>query len=147
MTETNEDRAYEVEFLNCVVDKEDDFRIVDSDSHFAEFSGVHPSKIKEGKLFLQDIVIPADRQEVIERICKSLGASVKIDIMHTLEELRDFINSNEDWELTTNKIIELNGWTDETGDNYGICNDGNRRLYLTVSNGVLVADIKDMQHE
>jgi hypothetical protein len=67
--------------------------------------------------------------------------------MHTLEELRDFINSNEDWELTTNKIIELNGWTDETGDNYGICNDGNRRLYLTVSNGVLVADIKDMQHE
>ena len=48
---------------------------------------------------------------------------------------------------STNKIIELNGWTDETGDNYGICNDGNRRLYLTVSNGVLVADIKDMQHE
>ena len=91
------------------------------------------SKIENGKY---NISI-----DIIERICKSLGASVKIDIMHTLEELRDFINSNEDWELTTNKIIELNGWTDETGDNYGICNDGNRRLYLTVSNGVLVPDI------
>ena len=80
VTETNEDRAYEVEFLNCVVDKEDDFRIVDSDSHFAEFSGVHPSKIKEGKLFLQDIVIPADRQEVIERICKKDSRFIYMDM-------------------------------------------------------------------
>lgn len=108
-------------------------------SELSEINSSNISKIENGKY---NISI-----DIIERICKSLGASVKIDIMHTLEELRDFINSNEDWELTTNKIIELNGWTDETGDNYGICNDGNRRLYLTVSNGVLVADIKDMQHE
>lgn len=80
MTETNEDRAYEVEFLNCVVDKEDDFRIVDSDSHFAEFAGVHPSKVKEGKLFLQDIVIPADRQEVIEKICKKDSVYIYMDL-------------------------------------------------------------------
>lgn len=108
----------------------------------SELSGINSSNISKIENGKYNISI-----DIIERICKSLGASVKIDIMHTLEELRDFINSNEDWELTTNKIIELNGWTDETGDNYGICNDGNRRLYLTVSNGVLVADIKDMQHE
>lgn len=80
MTETNEDRAYEVEFLNCVVDKEDDFRIVDSDTHFAEFAGVHPSKIKEGKLFLQDVIIPADRQEVFERICKKDSRFIYMDL-------------------------------------------------------------------
>lgn len=108
----------------------------------SELSGINSSNISKIENGKYNISI-----DIIERICKSLGASVKIDIMHTLEELRDFINSNEDWELTTNKIIELNGWTDEIGDNYGICNDGNRRLYLTVSNGVLVADIKDMQHE
>jgi len=108
----------------------------------SELSGINSSNISKIENGKYNISI-----DIIERICKSLGASVKIDIMHTLEELRDFINSNEDWELTTNKIIEMNGWTDETGDNYGICNDGNRRLYLTVSNGVLVADIKDMQHE
>lgn len=108
----------------------------------SELSGINSSNISKIENGKYNISI-----DIIERICKSLGASVKIDIMHTLEELRDFINSNEDWELTTNKIIELNGWKDETGDNYGICNDGNRRLYLTVSNGVLVADIKDMQHE
>lgn len=108
----------------------------------SELSGINSSNISKIENGKYNISI-----DIIERICKSLGASVKIDIMHTLEELRDFINSNEDWELTTNKIIELNGWTDETGNNYGICNDGNRRLYLTVSNGVLVADIKDMQHE
>lgn len=108
----------------------------------SELSGINSSNISKIENGKYNISI-----DIIERICKSLGANVKIDIMHTLEELRDFINSNEDWELTTNKIIELNGWTDETGDNYGICNDGNRRLYLTVRNGVLVADIKDMQHE
>lgn len=108
----------------------------------SELSGINSSNISKIENGKYNISI-----DIIERICKSLGANVKIDIMHTLEELRDFINSNEDWELTTNKIIKLNGWTDETGDNYGICNDGNRRLYLTVSNGVLVADIKDMQHE
>lgn len=108
----------------------------------SELSGINSSNISKIENGKYNISI-----DIIERICKSLGANVKIDIMHTLEELRDFINSNEDWELTTNKIIELNGWTDETGDNYGICNDGNRRLYLTVSNGVLVADIKDMQHD
>lgn len=108
----------------------------------SELSGINSSNISKIENGKYNISI-----DIIERICKSLGANVKIDIMHTLEELRDFINSNEDWELTTNKIIELNGWTDETGDNYGICNEGNRRLYLTVSNGVLVADIKDMQHE
>lgn len=108
----------------------------------SELSGINSSNISKIENGKYNISI-----DIIERICKSLGANVKIDIMHTLEELRDFINSNEDWELTTNKIIELNGWTNETGDNYGICNDGNRRLYLTVSNGVLVADIKDMQHE
>lgn len=108
----------------------------------SELSGINSSNISKIENGKYNISI-----DIIERICKSLGANVKIDIMHTLEELRDFINSNEDWELTTNKIIELNGWTDETGDNYGICNDGNRRLYLTVSNGVLVADIKDLQHE
>lgn len=108
----------------------------------SELSGINSSNISKIENGKYNISI-----DIIERICKSLGANVKIDIMLTLEELRDFINSNEDWELTTNKIIELNGWTDETGDNYGICNDGNRRLYLTVSNGVLVADIKDMQHE
>lgn len=86
MTETNEDRAYEVEFLNCVVDKEDDFRIVDSDSHFSDFAGVHPSKIKEGKLFLQDIVIPSDRQEVIEKICKKDARFIYMDM--------DIINGN-----------------------------------------------------
>lgn len=108
----------------------------------SELSGINSSNISKIENGKYNISI-----DIIERICKSLGANVKIDIMHTLEELRDFINSNEDWELTTNKIIELNGWTDETGDNYGICNDGNRRLYLTVSNGVLVADIKDIQNE
>lgn len=48
--------------------------------------------------------------------------------MNTLEKLRDFINSHEDWELEANKAIEENGWNDETGEDYGICSDQTHRL-------------------
>lgn len=82
--------------------------------------------------------------DILNKICFAMGAKIKIDIMNTLEELRDYINSHEDWELTVNNVIEHNGWEDETGEEYGICNDGSRRLYLTLIDGVLVADIKDM---
>ena len=43
--------------------------------------------------------------------------------MNTLEKLRDFINSHEDWELEANKAIEENGWNDEIGEDYGMCSD------------------------
>ena len=42
---------YEVEFMNVVVDKANDLQVTDADSHFAQFADVHPSKIKQGKLF------------------------------------------------------------------------------------------------
>ncbi|MCC8015879.1 MAG: PAS domain-containing protein, partial [Clostridiales bacterium] len=74
-----DDRAYEVDFLNCVVDKENNFKIVDSDSHFCEFVGIHHSKIKSGKLFLQDIIVPADRQEVLQKICKKDSPYIYMD--------------------------------------------------------------------
>lgn len=79
MTENTEERAFEVDFLNCVVDKEDNFRVVDSDRHFSDFFGVHPSKIKQGKLLLQDIIKPADRQEVLSKICKKDSHYIYMD--------------------------------------------------------------------
>ncbi len=79
MTENTDDSAYEVEFLNCVIDKADDYRVVEADSHFAEFAGIHPSKIKQGKVFLTDIIEPADRQYVFDRLCKKSSKYVYID--------------------------------------------------------------------
>ncbi len=79
MSENIEDRSYEVDFLNCVVDKADDFKVIDSDSHFSEFVGVHPSKIHQGKLFLQDIIKPCDRQRVITKIIKKDSRYVYMD--------------------------------------------------------------------
>lgn len=48
--------------------------------------------------------------------------------MKKLEEFRDYINSNEDWMMKANEIISANGWNDETGEKYGICNDSKNRL-------------------
>lgn len=48
--------------------------------------------------------------------------------INTLEELRDFINTQENWSLTVNDIIESNGWIDDCGDTYGICHESNRKL-------------------
>lgn len=60
----------DVEFMNLVVDKADNLRVTDSDSHFSDFAGVHPSKIKQGKLFLHDIIKPSDREEIMHVLCK-----------------------------------------------------------------------------
>ncbi|MBD5083204.1 MAG: PAS domain-containing protein [Clostridiales bacterium] len=76
---TINENAYAVEFLNCTVDKAQDFKIIDCDSHFAEFAGIHPSKIKEGKFFLTDILKPVDRDYVFKKICKKDAKYVYID--------------------------------------------------------------------
>ncbi len=60
---------YEVEFMNVVVDKQNDLQVTDADSHL-QFAGVHPSKMKQGKLFLYDKLKPADRERVMQNICK-----------------------------------------------------------------------------
>ena len=68
---------YEVEFMNVVVDKANDLQVTDADSHFAQFAGVHPSKIKQGKLFLYDKLKPADRERVMQNICKKAADITK----------------------------------------------------------------------
>lgn len=75
----DDERAYEVEFLNCVVDKSQDFKIIDADSHFADFTGEHISKIHQGKLFLPDIINPPDRQAVLEKLCKKNSPYIYMD--------------------------------------------------------------------
>ena len=63
----------------CEVDKADNLRVISSDSHFSEYTGVHPSKIKQGKLFLNDIINPRDRENVRRAICKKNSPFVYLD--------------------------------------------------------------------
>ncbi len=65
-----EELSYDVEFMYCVVDKKDNMKVVDFDSHFSEFTGVHPSKIKQGKLHFHDILKPIDRETIFKKLCK-----------------------------------------------------------------------------
>lgn len=53
---------------------------------------------------------------------------VSIKKITTLADLRDYINSKEDYPLDVNDIIAQNGWVDETSESYYICNDGTERL-------------------
>lgn len=62
--------AFDVEFMSCVVDKADDLTVVDFDSHFSEFVGVHQSKIKQRKLSFLDLLMPQDRETIMRQICK-----------------------------------------------------------------------------
>ncbi|MCM1114922.1 MAG: PAS domain-containing protein [Clostridium sp.] len=79
MLENIDDAAYEVEFMNLVVDKADNLKVVDSDSHFSEFTGVHPSKIKQGKLFLHDFIKPAYREQIMKILCRKNSPYVYFD--------------------------------------------------------------------
>ncbi|MBQ9517124.1 MAG: PAS domain-containing protein [Eubacterium sp.] len=65
--------------MSCEVDKADNLKVVSSDSHFSDFTGVHPSKIKQGKLFLNDIIHPQDRETVRRTICKKDSQYVYLD--------------------------------------------------------------------
>lgn len=75
----SDDDVYEVDFMNLVVDKADGLKVVDCDNHFCEFTGVHPSKIKQGKLFLHDIIKPIYREEIMRVLCKKNSPYVYFD--------------------------------------------------------------------
>lgn len=75
----SDDDVYEVDFMNLVVDKADGLKVVDCDNHFCEFTGVHPSKIKQGKLFLHDIIKPIYREEIMRVLCKKKSPYVYFD--------------------------------------------------------------------
>lgn len=87
MTEILEEDFYDVELMNLIVDKADNLKVVDSDSHFSEFAGVHPSKIKQGKLFLHDIIKPTYRESIMKSLCKKNSPYVYFDA--------EFIDKNE----------------------------------------------------
>lgn len=65
-----DNEKYSLDFMNLVADKADNLKVVDCDSHFCEFTGVHPSKIKQGKLFLHDIILPVYREDIMQILCK-----------------------------------------------------------------------------
>ena len=75
----SDDDVYEVDFMNLVVDKADGLKVVDCDNHFCEFTGVHPSKIKQGKLLLHDIIKPIYREEIMRVLCKKNSPYVYFD--------------------------------------------------------------------
>lgn len=77
---SSDDLYFDVEFLNCIVDKKKDFVVIDADSHFCEFVGVHYSKVKQGKLSLLDLLIPQSRQEIVEKLCKKDSPFVYLDL-------------------------------------------------------------------
>lgn len=79
VTDLIEEDFYEVEFMNLIVDKADNLKVIDSDSHFSDFSGVHPSKIKQGKLLLLDIIKPVYREEIMKALCKKNSPYVYFD--------------------------------------------------------------------
>lgn len=65
--------------MNLIIDKADNLKVVDCDTHFSEFTGVHPSKIKQGKLFLHDIIKPVYREEIMKALCKKNSPYVYFD--------------------------------------------------------------------
>lgn len=105
----------------------------------AELCGITPGNINRIENGKYNVSI-----DILNKVCTTLGAQIEVEIVNTLEGLRNYINAHDEWEIGANRIIELNGWHDDTGDEYGICNDGIRKLCFIIEKGELVADIMDM---
>lgn len=103
MLDNLDNTSYEVEFMNLIVDKADNLRVVDCDSHFSEFTGVHPSKIKQGKLFLHDLIKPAYREAIMKTLCKKNSPYVYFDAEFLDKEQNEvFIHcTGQNWENST----------------------------------------------
>lgn len=90
----------------------------------AEASGVHYSniaKIENGKYNVS--------VDILGKVADALGCKLTFEPKEiTLQWLADRLNSVEDWPLWANAVIERMGWIDETGNDYGICSDGEYRL-------------------
>ena len=65
--------------MNCEVDLSENLRVIGGDAHFSEFTGVHPSKIKQGKLSFNDIIAPHDREKVRRTLFKKNSPYVYLD--------------------------------------------------------------------
>ena len=61
--------------------------------------------------------------------------------IQTMDELADFINANNDWDLVVGDIIEYNGWHDETHEDWGVCSDDTQRVSLNEDGKAVVTDI------
>lgn len=58
----------------------------------------------------------------------------------TLEDLAKFINDNENWEIEADLAIDRNDWKDQTGEEYGICSDGERRVVFNANMEAIIVD-------
>ena len=86
--EYTDNEGYDVDFMNLVVDKADDLKVIDCDRHFTEFAGVHISKIHQGKLDLMELILPVYRETVFKTLCKKDSPFVYFDA--------EFIDKNGD---------------------------------------------------
>lgn len=75
--------------MNLVVDKADNLKVVDCDTHFSDFAGVHFSKIKQGKLFLYDVIKPVYREEIMRILCRKHSPYVYFDAEFTDKNSND----------------------------------------------------------
>lgn len=69
MTEFDE-MALDVNFCSLLIDKADNMIVLECDNHFCDFVGIHPSKVKQGKLFLHNVILPQERETFMRQLCK-----------------------------------------------------------------------------
>lgn len=55
---------------------------------------------------------------------------MKANEVKTLEQLVEFINERDEWTLEVSDIIANNGWSDETGEEFGVCSDGSQKVEI-----------------
>lgn len=55
---------------------------------------------------------------------------MKATEVKTLEQLVEFINERDEWSIEVSNIIENNGWQDLSGDEFDVCQDGNKKVSI-----------------
>lgn len=136
--------------MNLVADKADNLKVIDCDSHFCEFAGIHPSKIKQGKLFLLDIIKPIYREEIMQALCKKNSPYVYFDAEFTDKDGNDvFIHcTGQNFENSTRCRLTLADVSKSEQKQNELRCQAKRMNYLIdlVTGGVCLFKVTDDMH-
>jgi PAS domain S-box-containing protein len=76
--------------MGCVINKAENLLVLESDSHFADFTGIDIADIKSGALSLLDLVNTRNRETVKKKLCQRNTAYVYADF-HIKNKNGDYI--------------------------------------------------------
>lgn len=101
-------------------------------------------------MYLEDVEQDSKEWEVIFKDNSFAGEQAQMWLrpilaVETVEDLAQYINEHDDWDVMVSEVIEREEWQDETGDQYGVCfdDDEQKRVVIDENGKAQVIEVEE----